>query len=558
MIRRSRLERAEQLGAATVRLAAGQTQRQVAAELGVARSTLQDWRKPEAVGAAPAVLAAWMETPEGVRWLHQLVLAAHFSITLQGAAGIRVVCQFLELSGLSAFVGASYGTQQGLNAALEEALVAVAEEQRAALARGMPHRDLTVCEDETFHPQMGLVALEPVSGFLLLEQYAADRQAATWTQALQEALVGLDVAVIQGTSDEAGALHRHVEVDLGVHHSPDLFHGQHEVSKATSLHLARQVRQAAATVTAAQTRWAVERAAQQAYEDQSPRPCGRPPAFAARIRAAVSEVVQAEIAHAEAQARQCEARELVRELGIGYHPYDLECGQAQPVEQVAQRLNDVWTRLGRLAAAAELPTRARERLAKAQRLTTQLLATIPFFFATLQVQVEALALPLDLERALVEELIPALYLERVAERSTLAEPRHRLRALSRQLLEPLRHGAHPIQALPSTEIARLEQVAGECADRFQRSSSGVEGRNGQLALHHQGRHRLSDRKLAALTAVHNYHIRRADGTTAAERFFSRAHETLFTQALQRMPLPPRPARRRLRPPKPPYLMPLAA
>ena len=58
--------------------------------------------------------------------------------------------------------------------------------------------------------------------------------------------------------------------------------------------------------------------------------------------------------------------------------------------------------------------------------------------------------------------------------------------------------------------------------------------------HHQGRHRLSDRKLAALTAVHNYHIRRADGTTAAERFFGRAHETLFAQVLQRMPLPPRP------------------
>jgi len=38
----------------------------------------------------------------------------------------------------------------------------------------------------------------------------------------------------------------------------------------------------------------------------------------------------------------------------------------------------------------------------------------------------------------------------------------------------------------------------------------VQGRNGQLALHHQGRHRLSDRRLAALTAVHNYPIRRAD------------------------------------------------
>ena len=83
MIRRSRLERAEQLETATARLAAGQPQRQVAADLGLARSTLQDWCKPVAVGAAPAALAAWVETPEGVRWLHQLLLAAHFTITLR-------------------------------------------------------------------------------------------------------------------------------------------------------------------------------------------------------------------------------------------------------------------------------------------------------------------------------------------------------------------------------------------------------------------------------------------------------------------------------------------
>ena len=161
MKRRSRLERAEQLETASARLAAGQPQRQVAEDLGLARSTLQDWCKPVAVGAAPAALVAWVETPEGVRWLHQLVLAAHFCITLQGGAEVRVVCQFLELSGLSAFVGASYGAHQGLNVALEEAVVAVAQEQRTALARDMSHRQITVCEDETFHPQICLVALEP-------------------------------------------------------------------------------------------------------------------------------------------------------------------------------------------------------------------------------------------------------------------------------------------------------------------------------------------------------------------------------------------------------------
>ena len=455
---------------ANARLTAGQPQRQVAAELGLARSTLQAWRKPVAQGAAPVVLAAWVETPEGVQWLHQLVLAAHFCITLQGGAGIRVVCQFLELSGLSAFVGASYGAHQperavspvqskksafvgasygahqGLNAALEEAVVAIASEQRAALGQHMAHRQITVCEDETFPPQVCLVAREPVSGFVLLEPYAANRQAATWTQALRAALVGLNVTVIQGTGDEATALCRPVEVEWAAHRSPDLFHGQYEVSKATSLSLARQVRQAAATVVAAQAVVAAQRATRQAYEEQSPRPRGRPPAFTTRIDAALSDLAQAETAHIQAQARQGEARELVRELGILYHPYDLEHGQAQSVEQVAQRLNDVWTRLRRIASDAQLPARARERLAKAQRLTTQLLATIPFFFTTLQWQVEALALPSPLERALVEQLIPALYLERLASRSTHAEPRHRLRKLSQQLLEPLRHGAHPIHA----------------------------------------------------------------------------------------------------------------
>jgi hypothetical protein len=556
--RHSRLERAQQGELAAARLAAGQPLRQVAADLGLARSTLQDWCKPPPVGAAPAALTAFVDTPQGVQWLHQMVLAAHFSITLKGGAGVRVVCEFLELSGLSAFVGAAYGSQYALNVALEEAVGTVAGEQRAALAVGMAHRAVTVCEDETFHPQICLVALEPVSGFILLEQYAADRTAATWTQALHNALTGLKVAVIQGTSDEAAALRRHVAVDLDAHHSPDLFHGQHEVSKATSLHLARQVRQAAANVATTQAQWQAERTAQQAYEAQSPRPCGRPPAFAARIRLALTDLVQAETEHTQAQARQHEARELLRELGTLYHPYDLEHGRAQPVERVAQRFEDVWTRLQGLAAAADLPTRAREHLAKAQRLTTQLLATITFFFATLDLQVEALALPPSLEAALVEQLIPALYLERVAARSTYAEPRHRLRALSAQLLEPLRQPTHPLQALSGVERARLEQVAGECADRFQRSSSAVEGRNGQLSLHHHGRHRLSDQKLAALTAVHNFHIRRADGTTAAERFFGRAPEPLFAQVLKLMPLPPRPARRRPRPPTQSNLIPVAA
>jgi hypothetical protein len=500
---------------------------------------------------------AALSTPAGARWLHRLVVAMHLVVTLRAGAGVRLVCELLTLSGLSGVVGASYGSQYAVNVQVQEAVVGQAQQLRAALAVDMPPREVAVCEDETFHPEICLVAIEPVSNFILLEQYAADRTAATWTQALERALTGLPVTVIQGTSDEAKALRRHIEKDRAAQHVSDLFHGQHEVSKGTSLHLARQVQEASATVAAAAAHLEAQRAAEQAYAAQSPRPQGRPPAFAARIEAALSDLVQAEAEQTEARARQSEARASIRELGTLFHPYDLEHGQVQPVAQVAARFADVWARLARLAKAADLPTRGREHLAKAQRLTVQWLAALTFYFATVQTRVEALDLAPDLEQAVLTQLIPALYLQRVAGRSH-AETRHRLQGLSAQLLDPLRQPTHPLQSLAPALHARIEEVAGGCADLFQRSSSCVEGRNGHLSLYHHGAHALSDRKLGALTAIHNFHIRRPDGTTAAERFFAQAHPPLFEQVLTQVSFPPPPRRRRPRPARLPYLMPLAA
>jgi hypothetical protein len=115
-----------------------------------------------------------------------------------------------------------------------------------------------------------------------------------------------------------------------------------------------------------------------------------------------------------------------------------------------------------------------------------------------------------------QQLIPAIYLERVATRSTHAERRHELNHRSRDLLAALRQPDSPLEWLDADRRCEMETVAAECADLFQRSSCCVEGRNGQLARHHRGEHRLSNRKLAVLTAVHNSFIRRPGGTTAAD------------------------------------------
>ncbi len=558
MKHRTRLERAEQLGVAAIQLAQGQPLRQVATELGVARSTLRGWCAASAPAGPPAEVAACLATPAGVGWRHQLVVVMHRIITLRAGAGVRLVCEFLELSGLAAVVGTAYGSQYALTVQVQDAVAQQAQAQRNALATGMPPRAVTVCEDETFHPDICLVAIEPVSNFILLEQYAPDRTAATWTQALETALEGLPVTVVQGTSDEAKALRRHVATDLGAQHAADLFHGQHAVSKATSLHLARDVRQATADVAVAQAQVDAVRAAERAYYASSPHPRGRPPAFGVRMDAAMTDLIRAESAQTQAVARQTQAREQIRELGRLYHPYDLVSGAGQSVARVAARFADVWARLADLADAADLPTRAREHLAKAQRLTVPWLATLAFFWASVQTRVDALDLAPDVEQAVLTPLIPALYLERVAGRSTHAADRQQLTTLSAQRLEPLRQPTHPLQALIPARRAHIETVAAACADLFQRSSSCVEGRNGHLSRYHHGSHRLSDRKLAALTALHNFYIRRPDGTTAAERFFGRPHPALFEQLLAHVSLPPPARRRRSRPVKQSALTQVAA
>ena len=156
----------------------------------------------------------------------------------------------------------------------------------------------------------------------------------------------------------------------------------------------------------------------------------------------------------------------MRALGEAYHPFDLERGEAQPPERLGERLSAIWHRLEAVADAANLPARAPAHLQKAQRLTTAMLTTIAFFFSTVQQRVEALNLAPDLEAAVLQQLIPAIYLERMAARHTSAERQACLSALSTQMLAPLRAPDHLLQALAADKRAEIEQVASNCADLF--------------------------------------------------------------------------------------------
>jgi hypothetical protein len=218
----------------------------------------------------------------------------------------------------------------------------------------------------------------------------------------------------------------------------------------------------------------------------------------------------------------------------------LETGRPLTADEVAARLAGHFDRLDQLADEAGLSAHAREKLAKARRVLDAMQATLVFFWTMIAVRLETWKLSEPVQQWMREDLIPAYYLRRSAEKADTAEQRQRLRELSEEVFSRARSPDGLWGTLSPEMRAELERKARDCADLFQRSSSCVEGRNGQLSLKHHALHQLTTRKLRALTVLHNYAVRRQDGSTAAERFYGTASRDLFTWLLQHASLPARP------------------
>ena len=131
------LQRAELFGRYRAIQAQGVSQRQAAQMLDVPRTTLQAWRTwQETLDACPQV-ATFFDSGPGLAYLHRLVMALHVVFVEIGACGIRLVCLFLQMTGLNRFVGASFGTQQQRQQACGGSYGGLPHEETQCLAQDM-------------------------------------------------------------------------------------------------------------------------------------------------------------------------------------------------------------------------------------------------------------------------------------------------------------------------------------------------------------------------------------------------------------------------------------
>ena len=536
-----RLERAELFERYGDLKAQGLSQRQAAQRLDVPRSTLQAWRAyADSLDEWPAVVAFFHSVP-GLAFLHRLVWASHWVCVEVGACGIRLVCLLLQLTGLHRFVGASYGTQQQVNRHVEEAMVAYRQEESTRLAHEMPPQEMTMTRDETFTGGLCLVGMDPESNYLVLEHPTPARDQDPWNELMAPALAGLNCKVIQATSDEAPGLLASVAHYLGAHHSPDLCHGQYELSKAVSAPLA--VKQRAATKAVAQAEEALKRVHEpRDNTDGEPakRGPGRPPKAAASLEQVAQAVEAARHEHQRLAGQREMLTQSIRAIGPAYHFVDVERGVRRNGKLIAGDIQEQIDTIRTLAQPEGLSASCMERIEKAERVVPKMQATIEFVSGYVRQQGRQLDLAQPAFYAMHAHLIPSYYLERVASTRTVTQGEP-LRARAERLRAPLFEPGGALSHLPLAEHSQLKHKAQTLAAVFQRSSSNVEGRNGYLSLrNHQLRGLDHPRKRACLTAVHNFFLTRPDGTTAAERFFGQKPRSMFAAILESVEIPPAP------------------
>ncbi len=219
------------------------SQRQYAREHGISRTTLGDWLRDDRFDncSLDSEVIAVFRSASGLRFLRQLILALFLVFVFGAACGLRRLALFLRWTGLDWFVASSTGALHDLGQTIQTDLAVYADEERPRLAEGMEQRHIALVPDENFHGNhVCLVAIEPASNFIFVEQYTDRRDEATWTAAIKEGLTGLPVTVLLLSSDRAKGLIACAHNGLEAHHLAEMFHGQRDLCQPLMGPLERQ------------------------------------------------------------------------------------------------------------------------------------------------------------------------------------------------------------------------------------------------------------------------------------------------------------------------------
>lgn len=456
------------------------------------------------------------ETEKGAEWIRLLFFAVLYKFGLEGGMGADRLSDFFKMIHLDTHIGVSPSALRTQLSKIETRLPqfqALCEEQT-----GKSPRKSVLAMDETFFGNfMILVLMDLQSGYLLLEDIAEDRCFDTWHKKVTPRLESLGIEVTHAISDRAKALIKLAITGFDCQSGADVFHAQQDISRWLGSTIKRKIS------TANKEKEAIKTTKEQQ---------GNPSKKVASEEKKATETLEATILFQKSY--HANLRGIAEEI----HPFELATNEIKCSNQVEgaleQRIHDFETTAETLGIEDKKKT--------AQKFRNQIEAlssTVDVWWFWVYELLQELMVETELSDWLTQTLLPVIHWHHQLNKTQNKETKERYQTAWEQASDTLMH--HPLtKKVSSDEMQRWVEWSGWMVKQFHRSSSAVEGRNGCLSqLYHNGRG-LTEKRLQALTVIHNYGLKRKDGTTAAMRFFNSDIPDLFSWLLGEiggLPLP---------------------
>jgi hypothetical protein len=476
--------------------------RKVASRIGGSKSAVQRHKAAQKKRNQYPESAFW-ETEAGYTWLRLLVFAVLYHFGLGSHIGADKLEAFFKQIRIDKHAGLSAASLRRQMNQMEELLPQFQQhcEQQAATET----RNSTVAMDETFQGDMlALVLMDLPSGYLILEETSDDRSFESWWGKAGSRLQTLGVNVQHAISDRAKALIKLAVDGFDCVSGADIFHAQQDISRWLGSRLGRHHKQAKV-----------------AYEQADAASKKDPKHVKKRLAA-----VDAELAYAKIQQDHEAYHKHLTGISDEIHPFSVQNNQVQRQEQIQVGLENHAQVFAKIAQSQEIND-SKHTLTKFRNQFEALAANVEFWWLWILEIVTGLAIDEATQQWLLYRLLPVVYWHQQKQRTKNPTQRQKYKQAWEQALTDLQQDEFT-QTLSDSQMQDWLTQADWMARQFHRSSSAVEGRNGCLSqMYHAGRG-LTECRLRALTVIHNYGLKRDDGTTAAKRFFNQDFPDLFS------------------------------
>ena len=464
--------------------------------------------------------SGFWETAAGYGWLLRLVVAVVYHFGVKQGVGAESLSAFFRAVHLDTHVGSSPSALRQLKQRLHQTILDY-EAAQVHHCQGSGRQGICLGADETFFGLPILVLVELASGFIFTEIECENRRYETWVEQIQTWWNQAQWQCHFLVSDNARALVKLAVSGLGGVSVSDLFHAMRAVGRPIGSALGRQL---------AQLEKQYDRLQQQLSQTTD---VIKRQDLSSQLEAITQQQQQVERDQQTYQSAMAGISQTV-------HPFTLDSSQWQFFDALTTQLATLLTSLAELA-----PVYGGDRAQKAiTTFQTQIPSLANGIHAWWRWVTQALAVEtqdIEVQNWVLMTLLPWVYWSQQADKTRQPQLKSRYQQAASDAYDALMDQSITLQ-LDGVELQRWVYWCQWMCAKYQRTSSAVEGRNGYLSQRHHVSRGFSQQSLKVLTIIHNFDLRRPDGTTAAQRLFGHSFPDLFEWVLDHigdLPLPRR-------------------